>query len=405
MKKFLYSFVLLAVIILSGCSKEEKETEFIRVTSGLTYSVDAGGGTVDITVETNTNYFVSIPDDAKSWISAVESRATIQDVFSLNVTANNSESRTAKISLKNKSGEALANIQISQEAKPNTDWIDSEFATILEDRGYIKDASTVTTKEVEQLTRIDVSGTDYSNRGTLKSMKGLEYFINLEELKCHSNLLTELNVSTLKKLKVLECHENYLTSLKLTSNTNIEYLKCYTNEIIELDLKNQKLLKELDCSNNRFSTLNVEEQKELTNLTCGFLKLTSLDVTKNTALKSLHCQDNSLTSLDVSQNTSLTSLHCGGNKLTSLDVAKNTELRDLRSGYCQLTTLDVSMNTKLVSLDCRDNKLTLLDVSKNTLLTELWCDKMPTLQTLYIKVGCVISKLVKDSNTEIKYID
>ena len=117
MKTFLYSILCLTVVILSGCSKDEKVTEFLKVTSGFTYTVDAVGGTVNVNVETNTDYFVSIPDDAKNWISVVGSQATMQDVFSLSVTANNAASRTAKISLKNKSGEVLANIQISQEVQ------------------------------------------------------------------------------------------------------------------------------------------------------------------------------------------------------------------------------------------------------------------------------------------------
>ena len=117
MKTFLYSILCLTVVILSGCSKDEKESEFFKVTSGLTYTVEAAGGTVNVNVETNTDYFVSIPDDAKNWVSVVGSRATMQDVFSLSITANSTASRTAKISLKNKSGEVLANIQISQEVQ------------------------------------------------------------------------------------------------------------------------------------------------------------------------------------------------------------------------------------------------------------------------------------------------
>ncbi|MDE5844700.1 MAG: hypothetical protein K2H44_04885 [Muribaculaceae bacterium] len=309
MNKFIFPLVLLCVIILTSCHKE-KEEEFIRVTSGLTYTIDAIGEIVDINVETNTNYFVSIPDDAKSWISVVGSRATMQDVFTLSISPNNTAYRTAKISLKNKSGEVLANIQISQDVL-NTDWIDSEFAKVLENRGYIKHASTITIKEVEQLTKIDISGTDYSNRGTLKSMKGLEYFVNLEELKCHSNLLTELNVSSLKKLKILECHENYLSSLTL--NTNLEYLTCYTNEIIELDLKGLNKLKVMDCSNNRFSTLNLKDQEDLAKLTCAYLGLISLDVSNNKKLEYLGCYTNKLKGINITQNKLLDILDVKGN--------------------------------------------------------------------------------------------
>ena len=76
MKKFIYSLLSLFIVILSGCSKKDKELDFIKVTSGLTYTVEAAGGTVNVNVETNTDYFVSIPDDSKNWISVVESRAS-----------------------------------------------------------------------------------------------------------------------------------------------------------------------------------------------------------------------------------------------------------------------------------------------------------------------------------------
>lgn len=116
MKNFLSLLVLLCTFVLIGCQKE-KEEEFIKVTSGLSYRVEAIGGTVDISVETNTSYFVSIPDNAKSWISVVGSRVTMQDILKLSISPNNTANRTAKISLKNKSGEVLANIQISQEVQ------------------------------------------------------------------------------------------------------------------------------------------------------------------------------------------------------------------------------------------------------------------------------------------------
>lgn len=51
----------------------------------------------------------------------------------------------------------------------NTDWIDPVFARLLEQRGYIPDASAVTKEQVSKLTYVDVSGIDYSNRGPLKS--------------------------------------------------------------------------------------------------------------------------------------------------------------------------------------------------------------------------------------------
>lgn len=196
---------------------------------------------------------------------------------------------------------------------PNVDWIDQEFAAVLESRGYIKDASTVTKKEVERLTLIDVSGVDYSTRGTISSMKGLEYFVNLEELKCHSLLLNKLDISSLKKLRVLECHENYLTSLDVSANNNLEYFTCYTNRIGNLDLGGLKQLKVLDCSSNSFTSLDVSDLGELSHLTCSGLNLTTLDVSNNTKIEDLRCHGNMLKGIDISNCTSLGVLDCRWN--------------------------------------------------------------------------------------------
>ena len=117
MKKFIYSLLPLFIVILSGCSKKDKELDFIKVTSGLTYTVEAAGGTVNVNVETNTDYFVSIPDDAKSWISVVESRASRNETISLSVSENGIDARSTIVYINNKNGEQLAKIQISQKGE------------------------------------------------------------------------------------------------------------------------------------------------------------------------------------------------------------------------------------------------------------------------------------------------
>ncbi len=389
MKKFLYTLLSLSIVILSGCSKKDKELDFLKVTSGLTYTVEAAGGMVNVNVETNTDYFVSIPDDAKNWISVIGSRATMQDVFTLSISPNNTAYRTAKISLKNKSGEVLANIQISQDVL-NTDWIDSEFAKVLENRGYIKNASTVTIKEVEQLTKIDVSGTDYS--GTIKSMKGLEYFVNLEELNCNSNILTELNVSSLKKLKVLDCSINYsLTSINISQNTALTHFICEWCPITSIDISHNIVLTHLDLR--------------------GTSQITKLDVSKNIALTYLVCTDNQVSSLDVSSCSKLNHLWCANCKLTKLDISKNTLLTTLWCDNNLLTTLDVSKNPLLNSLNCTGNQLEVLNLSFNPNIGALEC-QMESLKTLYLKKGHQIDGITFNRefnrinpNTEIIYND
>lgn len=164
------------------------------------------------------------------------------------------------------------------------EWIDPEFAKVLQQKGYIKNAATVRPSEVEKLTQINVSGTSSYNRGSLTSLRGIEYFSSLCKLYCQYNQLSSLDLSWNRELTVLNCGYNQLTDLDISRNKQLTSLRCYSNI------------------------------------------LTSLDVSNNTQLSMLWCDSNNLTSLDVSKNTRLNQLYCDYNKLTSLDISNNTEL-------------------------------------------------------------------------------
>lgn len=114
-------------------------------------------------------------------------------------------------------------------------------------------------------------------------------------------------------------------------------------------------LKSLTCSNNQLTSLDISKNTQLKWLSCSENQLTSLDVSENTALIELLCSDNQLTTLDVSKNTLLEGLDCYSNQLTTLDLSKNIGLKIIGCIKNQLTTLDVSKNTVLVYLYCTSN--------------------------------------------------
>ena len=207
----------------------------------------------------------------------------------------------------------------------------------------------------------------------IESLKGIEYFTALTELRCSNNELTELDVTQNTALTDLNCSENELTELDVTKNTALTELRCSDNALTELDVSKNTALTSLNCSYNALTELDVSQNTALTYLGCYSNELTALDVSKNTALTDLSCYSNELTALDVSQNTALTRLDCSDTALTELDVSKNTELEHLWCNDNALTELDVSKNTELEHLWCNDNALTALDVSKNTALTRLDC--------------------------------
>lgn len=214
---------------------------------------------------------------------------------------------------------------------------DNSFARLLQEKGYIADASHFTAAEVADIDSLDVSGywEDYEAGKGLTSLQGIEWF---------------------KSLRILSCYQNQLTNLDVSNNTE---------------------LTSLDCINNKLTKLDISKNTKLTYLNCNGNKLTKLDISKNTKLTGLDCSSNQLTNLDVSKNTELTELGCDNNQLTNLDVSKNMKLTKLGCYKNKLTNLYVSNNTELTYLSCFENQLTHLDVSKNTKLTRLYCDNNP----------------------------
>ena len=80
-------------------------------------SVDAAptGGTYEIKLTTNFDYFVEIPDDAKSWLSQVpQTRALREDAIVFEVAANEGIQRSATVALKDEQGNVLQTIIFRQ---------------------------------------------------------------------------------------------------------------------------------------------------------------------------------------------------------------------------------------------------------------------------------------------------
>lgn len=142
----------------------------------------------------------------------------------------------------------------------------------------------------------------------ISSLKGLEYFTNLQELDCWNNNLTSLDVSNNVMLHGLHCQKNNLVSLNLTYNSNLDNVSCFGNNLTSLDVSKCPKLSQLSCEDNM---------------------LTSLDVSHNSELGELLCCNNSLTNLDVSHNSKLTMLYCQGNHIANLNFANNPSLQDV----------------------------------------------------------------------------
>jgi hypothetical protein len=248
-----------------------------------------------------------------------------------------------------------------------------------------------------KVTSLSLTGSGLLSSERIKSLIGIEAFINLKTLKCEYSNLTSLDVSKNINLTEFVCSGNQLTSLDISKNIALTNLDCRSNQLTNLDISKNIALTWLYCSDNKF---------------------VSLDMSKNSALKILWCDANRMTSLDVSKNINLTYLNCYGNYLTDLDVSKNIVLKDLFCHYNELQTLnlsnalttifcnnnnfkslDMSKSIILDWLDCSSNNLTTLDVSKNTVMTYLDCRSNSSLKIICVKDLNQVKRLWKKDDT------
>ncbi|MDE5809042.1 MAG: hypothetical protein K2H59_02015, partial [Muribaculaceae bacterium] len=187
-----------------------EEEEFVKVTSETAYEIAAEGGTIKFNIETNADYSISIPEEAKSWISVVKSRAIRQETVTLSISENESDVRSATIPLVDKNMNKLASIQINQAEGIISIPIDipSDMKIAFPDiyfRNYVlrnfdnnKDG-VISEDEALKVEEINLE------RLGVNSLKGIQFFPNLKHLDCSSNALRALDISECTALTYLDC--------------------------------------------------------------------------------------------------------------------------------------------------------------------------------------------------------
>ena len=164
-------------------------------------------------------------------------------------------------------------------------------------RAYVKEKldtdnnNCLSESERNAVTKIDVD--DGYNGQKLTSLKGIEFFPNLQELHCFENQIISLDASKNIALQKLSCSHNQLTSLDVSQNAQLKELRCYGNQLTSLDVSKNPALVWLSCTRNQ---------------------LTSLDLSQNHALENLQVMENCLTSLDLSP-TVVSTLYAAGNQI------------------------------------------------------------------------------------------
>ncbi len=161
----------------------------------------------------------------------------------------------------------------------------------------------------------------------ISSLKGIEYFKNLDSLICrgssnaindyegHPGLLDTLDVSSNKKLRHLACDGNLIRMLDVSRNPFLEELIASWNLLEEIDLSGASKLRIVILSNN---------------------SLTGMDLKGCPSLKEIHCQGNQIKELDVSMLDYLRVLDCspmddqdGNNLLKKISVSVGQDIQNV----------------------------------------------------------------------------
>ena len=195
----------------------------------------------------------------------------------------------------------------------------------------------------------------------------------LEELNVARNEFSSLDVSGCPALRRLDCSYNQLTRLSLTGQTSLYYLYCSYNQLTELNLQGCSNLRNLNFGNNQLQSVDLSSLTSLESLDCYYNPLSSLDLSACPKLRWLQAIGSPMTSLDLSGQTELTTVYVWDCGLTSLNIGACIKLTTLGCGGCELTSLDLTGLNSLQTLSCNGNQLSSLDLGGLTELREINC--------------------------------
>lgn len=210
------------------------------------YSFSGKEGTYEVNLDTNVDYDVNIPAEASSWLSydGLQTKAMRQDRLGFHVAQNfGPDPRTAVVTITDKAKENTVKISITQKVWDAIDIPDANFKAALVEK-FDKDGDGEIGKD-EALAVKDVS---VSGKG-IKSMDGIQYFENLQDLDCSFNELTTIDLSENPKLTVLSVAHNSLSQIDL-GKVSLNILICFENKLSDLDLSFQTNLQSISCGGN-----------------------------------------------------------------------------------------------------------------------------------------------------------
>ena len=206
---------------------------------------------------------------------------------------------------------------------------------------------------------IDVSGL------SITDLTGIEYFVNITELKASNNSLTTADLSNNTQLVTIWIRDNNLGTINLSNIANLDQLFLNGNELAAIDLSDNTLIDELALHDNNLTTIDLSATVVLTEISISDNHLTTINLNDNPLLRKLTINENQLTSLDLSNNPLLINVSAYNNEISSVNLTGLTKVTDLNLTNNQLTSIDLSDMIKLDNLTLVGNELSSIDLTNN----------------------------------------
>lgn len=379
-------------------NRKDNTTETITITQAQKdaivlakseYELGTEGGELDFDIQTNVDITVTISDNAKLWITQIETRGLETKTLHFDIAACAAdEDREGTITISG--GNATQTITVKQSGLKEILEKEREaliaFYNATGGDNWTRNDNWCSDKPLDEWYGIQTGAwSSEGNVGRLWSISLNDNNLtgtitneldNLEHLKwidITGNNLESINIKSCPRFEDIECDGNNLTAINIIDCPQFNFLGCSNNLLTLLDISQFPELQGLNCSNNKLTSLDTSNCPKLFSLSCGGNPITELDLTNNSELDYLYCGYTEVSALDLSNNKKLRTLYCDGCSISSLDLENCLELNDLRCSNNELTELDVSNNKKLYQLGCDYNNLTSLKLD-NPELENLFCD-------------------------------
>ena len=270
--------------------------------------------------------------------------------------------------------------------------------------------------EIANVKSLNVTGRN------ILSLKGIEFFTQLERLSCGNNMLMSLDLSANKKLNYLDCSMNRIngdemgllvkslppatngTFIVRAVNNSDEYntitkeqqFEAYTKGWQQMSQEGTLIL--LPITEEYFpdsyfrSNLSLNHDTDKDGMLCLNEILSTWII--NFPFASYKLED--LTGIE--HLIRLVELDCSHTRVQKLDLTNNKKITKLNCQYCGLNTLDVSGCQRLQLLNCSGNRISKLNLTNNMELTELRCEGNSVLKTLDVSNHTALTILDCGSN-------